>query len=76
VTAPLAVNNTVLSGSSSGKVYGVNATTGQQVWVGQSPSPINADSEEGGPMPPSGPAAGENVLIFLAGNFVVAWTFQ
>jgi outer membrane protein assembly factor BamB len=76
VTAPVVVNNTVLIGLSSGKVYGLNATSGEQVWVGQSPSPINADSENGGPTPPSGPAAGENVLIFLAGNSVVAWAFQ
>jgi outer membrane protein assembly factor BamB len=76
VTAPLVVNDTVLIGSSSGNVYGLNATTGKQVWVGMSPTPINSDSENGGPMPPSGPAAGENVLIFLAGTSVVAWTFQ
>jgi hypothetical protein len=66
----------VLVGSSSGKVYGLDAATGAQVWLGVSPLPINVDSENGGPMPPCGPAAGENTLIFLAGNSVVAWNFQ
>ena len=76
VTAPVVVNNTVLIGSSSGNVYGLEAGTGSQVWVGVSPQPINGDSENGGPMPPSGPAAGENLLIFLAGHALVAWKFQ
>jgi outer membrane protein assembly factor BamB len=76
VTAPVVVNNTVLVGSSSGNVYGLDAGTGSQVWVGVSPQPINGDSENGGPMPPSGPSAGENFLIFLAANALVAWKFQ
>jgi outer membrane protein assembly factor BamB len=76
VTAPVVVNNTVLIGSSSGNVYGVDAGTGSQVWMGVSPQPINGDSENGGPMPPSGPAAGENLLIFVAGYKLVAWKFQ
>ena len=76
VTAPVVVNNTVLVGSSSGNVYGLDAGTGAQVWMGVSPQPISNDSENGGPMPPSGPAAGENLLVFLAGNTVVAWKFQ
>lgn len=76
MTAPVVVNNTVLIGSSSGNVFGLDAGTGSQVWMGVSPQPLSADSENGGPMPPSGPAAGENLLIFLAGNTVVAWKFQ
>jgi len=73
VTAPVVVNNTVFVGSSSGKVYGLDVSTGSQVWMGASPVPINADSENGGPMPPSGPAAGENLLIYVAGTSLVAW---
>jgi outer membrane protein assembly factor BamB len=76
VTAPVVVNNTVFVGSSSGKVYGLDAQTGAQVWMGVSPLPINYDSENGGPMPPSGPAAGENLLIFPARNSLVAWQMQ
>ncbi|HTD72011.1 MAG TPA: PQQ-binding-like beta-propeller repeat protein [Steroidobacteraceae bacterium] len=75
-TAPIVVNNTVLIGSGSGNVYGVDAGTGSQVWVGVSPQPINVDSESGGPMPPAGPAAGENLLVFLTAHGLVAWQFQ
>jgi outer membrane protein assembly factor BamB len=76
LTAPVVVNNTVLIGSSSGNVYGLDAGTGSQVWVGVSPQPINADSESGGPMPPAGPSAGENLLVFLTAHGLVAWQFR
>lgn len=76
VTAPVVVNSTVFIGAASGKVYGLDANTGAQVWVGVAPTGINNDSENGGPMPPSGPAAGENLLIFVAGNSLVAWPLQ
>jgi outer membrane protein assembly factor BamB len=76
VTAPIVVNGTVIVGSGSGNVYGVDAGTGAQVWSGVAPQGINQDSESGGPMPPSGPGAGENLLIYLAGYNVVAWKFQ
>lgn len=75
-TAPVVVNNTVFVGATSGNVYGVDAGTGEQTWLGVSPQPINENSENGGPMPPSGPAAGANLLIFPAGNSLVAWRFQ
>jgi outer membrane protein assembly factor BamB len=70
------VNDTVLIGSSSGNIYGLNAATGAQVWLGVSTVPMTYDSENGGPMPPSGPAAGENLLLFPAGHSLVAWKFQ
>lgn len=76
VTAPVVVNNTAFVGSSGGKVFGVDVTTGEETWVGVAPGAINADSESGGPQPPSGPAAGENLLIFASGNSLVAWKFQ
>jgi FOG: WD40-like repeat len=76
VTSPVVVNDTVFVGSSSGKVYGLDATTGAQVWLGVSQVGISPDSENGGPMPPSGPAAGENLLIFPAGSALVAWQLK
>ena len=73
ITAPVVVNGTVFVGAQDGDVYGVNASTGAQVWKG-TPSPgVSADSENGGPMPPSGPAAGEDLLVFPAGNALAAW---
>lgn len=76
VTAPVVVNNTVFVGSSTGKVYGLDAATGVELWSGASPIPINPDSESGGSMPPSGPAAGEDMLVFPAGNSLAAWQLQ
>ncbi|MBS0373749.1 MAG: PQQ-like beta-propeller repeat protein [Proteobacteria bacterium] len=73
ITAPVVVNTTAYIGSSSGNVYGVDTATGTQVWVGVAPAGINGDSENGGPMPPSGPTAGENLLIFISGTSLVAW---
>jgi outer membrane protein assembly factor BamB len=72
-TAPVVVNGTAYVGAASGNVYGVDLTTGTQVWVGAAPAGINSDSENGGPMPPSGPTAGENVLLFISGTSLVAW---
>jgi outer membrane protein assembly factor BamB len=76
VTAPVVVNALVFIGSASGKVHGLDMETGAEVWMGQSPIPITNDSENGGPMPPSGPAAGEDMLVFPAGDSVVAWRMQ
>ncbi|HWE21945.1 MAG TPA: PQQ-binding-like beta-propeller repeat protein, partial [Hyphomicrobiaceae bacterium] len=75
-TAPVVVNGTVFVGAESGKVYGLDVETGARVWTGQSPVPIQYDSETGGPMPPSGPAAGEDMLVFPAGNSLAAWRMQ
>ncbi|MBS0377451.1 MAG: PQQ-binding-like beta-propeller repeat protein [Proteobacteria bacterium] len=76
ITAPVVVNNTVFAGASDGNVYAVDVTTGAQVWKG-TPSPgVSADSENGGPMPPSGPGAGEGLLVFPAGNSLAAWQLQ
>jgi outer membrane protein assembly factor BamB len=72
-TAPIVVNSTVFVGAASGKVHGLDIDTGAEIWTGQSPTPLSYDSENGGPMPPSGPAAGEHMLVFPAGNSVVAW---
>lgn len=76
VTAPVVVNDTVFVGSSTGKVYGVDAATGVELWSGTSAAAISPDSETGGPMPPSGPAAGEDMLIFPAGNSLAGWQLQ
>jgi outer membrane protein assembly factor BamB len=76
VTAPVVVNNVAFVGSSSGKVYGVDIDTGAEVWMGISQFAFEADSENGGPRPPSGPAAGENLLLFPAGNSLVAWQLR
>ena len=76
VSAPVVVNDTVFTASSDGKVYGLNVQTGAEIWTGLSPVPISYDSENGGPMPPSGPAAGEGLLVFPAYHSIVAWRLE
>lgn len=76
ITAPVVVNNTAFAAADDNKVYAVDVGTGAKTWTGTSPVPLSGDSENGGPMPPSGPAAGENLLIFPAGNSLVAWKLQ
>ena len=69
-TSPIIVNQAVIIGSSSGNVYALDATTGQQLWT------VNA----GGTLPAtnsnSGLAAGDGLLIVPAGNQVVAYTLS
>jgi outer membrane protein assembly factor BamB len=76
VSAPVVVNETVFTASGDGNVYGLDVQTGAEIWTGLSPVPINYDSENGGPMPPSGPAAGEGLLVFPAGHSVAAWRLE
>jgi outer membrane protein assembly factor BamB len=76
VTAPVVVNDTVFVATDDSKIHGLDVLTGAETWTGQSPVAINYDSENGGPMPPAGPAAGEHLLVFPAGKSIVAWELQ
>ena len=73
---PVVVNSTVFIGSASGNVYGLDVDTGAPVWTGLSPFPIIGHQENGGPGPMSGPAAGEDLLVFVGTNALVAWKLQ
>lgn len=70
VTAPIAVNNQVYLGSSSGNLYALDAATGAVVWstnVGAAmANPAFAD-----PLP--GLNAGDGLLVVPAGNRLVAY---
>ncbi|MFA5937820.1 MAG: PQQ-binding-like beta-propeller repeat protein [Sinimarinibacterium sp.] len=74
-TAPVVVNDTVFVGSSSGTLFAVDLQTGEQTWTGLAPEPLISNNENGGPMPQSGAAAGENLLIFPTENSLVTWLF-
>jgi len=69
-TSPIVVNQAVIIGSSSGTVYALDATTGQQLWM----------SDAGGPLPSgdtsSGLTAGDGLLVIPAGTQVVAYTLS
>lgn len=71
--APIVVNRYVFIGSTSGNLYGLDATTGSLVWTQSLGAPV--DSAVGG-MPYSGLAAGDGLLVVPAGTKVVAYTLS
>ncbi len=68
-TSPIVVNQAVIVGSSSGNVYALNATTGQQLWAVNAGGAIQSENN-------SILAAGDGLLIVPAGNQVVAYTLS
>lgn len=75
VSAPIVINQTtVFVGSSSGKVYAVDAGTGvQQTWIGTAGAPIAGPDEQNVTQPLTGLGAGEGYLIVPAGSVLTAW---
>ena len=76
VTSPIAVNQVVFIGSSSGRLYGVDATSGQQVWVQDLGAAIPAGAGWGARMPISGLSAGNGLLVVPAGNTLTAFSLS
>jgi outer membrane protein assembly factor BamB len=77
VTAPIVVNNYVFVGSSSGNLYGLDATTGALLWT-QSMGAAVTGPETGGSafQAYSGLSAGDGLLIVPAGNTVTAYVLS
>jgi outer membrane protein assembly factor BamB len=76
VTSPVVVNAYVFVGASSGKLYAVDAATGQQQWVQDLGAPIPAGAGWGARMPISGLSAGNGLLVVPAGNTLTAFTLS
>lgn len=74
VSAPIVVNSTVFVGSSSGKVYALDSTTGAQQWFGSIAAMSAPDQWNGRLLP--GPTAGEGLLVVTGGNTVAAWSLK
>ncbi len=72
-SAVLAVNDYVYVGSSTGKLYAVNAATGQQVWVTQAGSSIPYVDEQNASQPLTSFAAGEGLLVVPTSTTLVAY---
>ena len=72
-SALLGVNNYVYAGSASGKLYAVNAATGQQVWVTQAGASIPYVDEHNVSQPVTGFAAGEGLLVVPTSTTLVAY---
>jgi hypothetical protein len=66
----------VFVGSETGKVYGLDVATGAQVWTGVSPRNLVPEIHNRNQGPPSGAAVGEDMMIFTAGDALVAWRLQ
>lgn len=74
VSAPIVINQTVFVGSSSGKVYAVDTSTGSpQTWIGAAGAAITGPDEQNLIQPLTGFGAGEGYLIVPAGSVLTAW---
>ncbi|MDP9014603.1 MAG: PQQ-binding-like beta-propeller repeat protein [Pseudomonadota bacterium] len=77
VNSPIAVNNYVFVGSSSGNLYALDATTGAQVWTMNLGAPITGPATGGSATQgATGLSAGDGLLIVPAGNTVNAFVLS
>ena len=72
-SAVLVVNDYVYVGSSLGKLYAVNAATGQQVWVTNAGTSIPYVDEHNVSQPLTSFAAGEGLLVVPTSTTLVAY---
>ena len=73
VTSPIAVNQYVLVGSSSGNLYALDGTSGSVVWSANLGAALPAGAGWGARMPLSGLAAGDGLLVVPAGTRLTAF---
>jgi outer membrane protein assembly factor BamB len=73
-TAPIAVGGTVYEGSSSGMLYGLNASSGQVVWSTNVGSGIPGPDEQNLTEPLTGLGAGQGLLVVPAGDQLAAYS--
>ena len=73
ISAPIVVNGYVYIGSSSGKLYSLNASTGANVWTGSLGSGIRYTSDSDAGVPQPGLGAGAGIIVVPAGNLLVAY---
>lgn len=72
-SAPILIDQTVVVGSKSGKVYALNSTNGSVVWTGTATAAIDAPDEHNVIQPLTGLSAGEGYLVVPAGSTLTAW---
>jgi hypothetical protein len=72
-SAVLVVNNYVYVGSASGKLYALNATTGQQAWVTTAGASIPYVDEHNVSQPTTSFAAAEGLLVIPTSTTLVAY---
>ncbi|MES2354655.1 MAG: PQQ-binding-like beta-propeller repeat protein [Pseudomonadota bacterium] len=72
-TAPIVVNNVVYVGSTSGSLYALNTTSGEQISQINVGASIPAPDEHNVSQPLTGLSAGEEMIVVPAGNTLVAF---
>ena len=72
-SAPIVVNGTVYIGSTSGKLYALDESTGTNVWTGTVGASVNRPDEISTSVPLTGLGAGEGLIVVPASNLVVAY---
>ena len=70
-TTPVTTNGIVFTGSSSGNLYGIESSTGLQVWTAVAPGIV---ATQDGPGMSSGLAAADGLLAVPAGGFLTVYT--
>lgn len=75
-SAPIVVNGIVYIGSSGGKLYALDASTGTNVWTGTVGAAVKAPDEHNLLGPLTGLGAGEGLIVVPASNLVVAYEAQ
>lgn len=72
-SAPIVVNGMVYIGSTGGKLYAVDESTGTNVWTGTVGAAVNRPDEHNLSEPLTGLGAGEGLIVVPASNLVVAY---
>ena len=72
-SAPILIDDVVIVGSASGKVYALDAVSGSETWVGSAGAAIPAPDEQNVSQPLTGLGAGEGYLVVPAGSTLTAW---
>jgi outer membrane protein assembly factor BamB len=76
MTSPILVDSYVFIASSSGNIYGLDATSGAVVWQQNAGAAIAASPGWGAGIPRSGLSAGDGLLVVPAGTHVTAYTLS
>ncbi len=70
---PIIVNGVVYIGSTSGKLFALDETTGTNVWTGTVGASVNRPDEQNISEPLTGLGAGEGLIVVPASNLLVAY---
>jgi outer membrane protein assembly factor BamB len=73
-SSPIVVNNHVYVGSTSGNVYALERSSGQQAWSSNVGAGIEPPNEHAIGWPLTGLGAGEGLLVVPAGHLLVAYS--